>query len=83
MLIQLPEDRILTMQMLGYLEERAVRYEEVTQMLDAQTLSMIGKGIIETLYMVIVSTACAYAIGLPIGLILVILIKMVFVLVLL
>ncbi len=41
-------------------------------MLDAQTLSMIGKGIIETLYMVIVSTVCAYAIGLPIGLILVI-----------
>ena len=31
MLIQLPEDRIITMQMLGYLEERAVRYEEVTQ----------------------------------------------------
>ena len=41
-------------------------------MLDAQTLSMIGKGIIETLYMVIVSTVCAYAIGLPIGLILVV-----------
>jgi len=41
-------------------------------MFDVQTLSMIGKGIIETLYMVIVSTGCAYIIGLPIGLILVI-----------
>lgn len=31
MLIQLPEDRILTMQMLHYLEERSVKYEEVSQ----------------------------------------------------
>lgn len=31
MLIQLPEDELLTMQMLHYLEERSVKYEEVTQ----------------------------------------------------
>ncbi len=31
MLIQLPEDRILSKQMLRYLEERSVKYEEVTQ----------------------------------------------------
>jgi len=31
MLIQLPEDQILAMQMLHYLEEHSVKYEEVTQ----------------------------------------------------
>ena len=41
-------------------------------MFDMQTLIMMGEGVLETLYMVIVSTLAAYVIGLPIGLILVI-----------
>lgn len=34
------------------------------------SLSLIGKGILETLYMTLVSTLCAYIIGIPIGVIL-------------
>jgi Binding-protein-dependent transport system inner membrane component. len=41
-------------------------------MFEIQTLQMIGRGIIETLYMTIVSTLAAYVLGLPVGLILVI-----------
>jgi len=41
-------------------------------MFEMQTLIMMGRGILETLYMVVVSTLSAYVIGLPIGLILVI-----------
>lgn len=40
--------------------------------LDAKTWSMIGVGIWETIYMVLISTAIGYAIGLPLGVILVI-----------
>lgn len=39
--------------------------------LDAKTWSMIGVGIWETIYMVLISTAIGYAIGLPLGVILV------------
>ncbi len=38
----------------------------------SQMLSLYGVGILETLYMVLVSTACAYIIGLPVGILLVI-----------
>lgn len=38
---------------------------------DAKTWSMIGVGIWETIYMVLISTAIGYAIGLPLGVILV------------
>lgn len=41
-------------------------------MLDAATWQMIGTGILETFYMVIVSTVIAYAIGLPLGVLLVV-----------
>ncbi len=41
-------------------------------MFDMQSLIMMGEGVLESLYMVIVSTLAAYVIGLPIGLILVI-----------
>jgi len=40
-------------------------------MWDEATLSMLLWGIVETLYMTIVSTLCAYIIGLPIGILLV------------
>lgn len=36
----------------------------------SQLLSLLGEGTLETLYMVIVSTALSYAIGIPIGIIL-------------
>lgn len=36
-------------------------------MFDQSTLSMIGMGLLETLYMTLFSTALAYAIGLPLG----------------
>lgn len=39
-------------------------------MWDREVLSMIGEGILETLYMTIVSTVLAYAIGLPMGILL-------------
>lgn len=41
-------------------------------MFEAQTVSMIGRGVLETLYMTMVSSISAYLIGLPLGLILVI-----------
>ncbi len=41
-------------------------------MIDAKTWSMIGVGIWETVYMVLISTAIGYAIGLPLGVILVV-----------
>ncbi|MGO5053102.1 methionine ABC transporter permease [Lachnospiraceae bacterium LCP25S3_G4] len=39
---------------------------------DAQIVNMIGKGILETLYMTFASSVLSYAIGLPLGIILVI-----------
>ena len=39
-------------------------------MWNREVLSMIGEGILETLYMTIVSTGLAYAIGLPMGILL-------------
>lgn len=36
-----------------------------------QMLPLLGKGILESLYMTLVSTACAYIIGMPLGIILV------------
>ena len=35
-----------------------------------QLLSLLGKGILETLYMTVVSTAIAYVLGIPIGVLL-------------
>jgi len=39
---------------------------------DPKTLEMIGKGFLESLYMTLVSSALAYVIGLPLGIILVV-----------
>ena len=41
-------------------------------MFDQATLEMIGKGFLESLYMTLVSSALAYLIGLPLGIILVV-----------
>lgn len=41
-------------------------------MFDPKTLEMIGKGFLESLYMTLVSSALAYVIGLPLGIILVV-----------
>lgn len=41
-------------------------------MFDAATIEMLGNGILETLYMTIVSTLLGYVLGLPIGVLLVI-----------
>lgn len=39
-------------------------------MLDSAIWGLIGRGILETLYMVLVSTLASYLIGLPLGVIL-------------
>jgi len=39
-------------------------------MFDQGMLELLGKGILETLYMTVVSTALAYAFGLPLGVLL-------------
>lgn len=41
-------------------------------MFDPATIEMIGKGFLETLYMTLVSSALAYVIGLPLGIMLVV-----------
>ena len=41
-------------------------------MFDPATLEMIGKGFLESLYMTLVSSALAYLIGLPLGIVLVV-----------
>ncbi len=41
-------------------------------MFDPQMLSLLGKGILETLYMTLFSTLAAYVLGLPLGVILVV-----------
>lgn len=41
-------------------------------MFDLKTLQMLGKGILETIYMAMGSSALAYAIGLPLGIVLVV-----------
>lgn len=40
-------------------------------MFSKEMLTLFGEGILETFYMVLVSTACAYIIGLPLGVVLV------------
>lgn len=41
-------------------------------MLDSATVVMIAKGLLETLYMTVVSTSAAYLLGLPLGILLVV-----------
>ncbi len=41
-------------------------------MFDPQMLSLLGQGIVETLYMTLVSTLMAYALGLPLGVVMVV-----------
>ena len=36
----------------------------------SQLLSLLGSGALETLYMVILSTACSYLVGIPLGVLL-------------